>query len=183
MNIKKGISYVAFGFLFTLVNFNINFPNVSINIMPDFIGWLLFFLAFDKLGEYIADKPYLKWTSLVLMILSAAIWLEAFVRTGADLNILKTAITVVSGIYMFILFGVLEKIAEDYGSAQKSALGFLKYFNVILSLGFVILAVAGGKTENGLLLLLAATIGLVAIVAVIVTAVILFRLNSEIQDL
>ena len=84
MNIKKGISYVAFGFLFTLVNFNINFPSVSINIMPDFIGWLLFFLAFDKLGDYVSSKPYLKWMALALMIVSGAVWLEAFV--GYDLD-------------------------------------------------------------------------------------------------
>ena len=69
MNIKKGISYVAFGFLFTLVNFNLTINSVSICVTPDFIGWLLFFLAFDKLGTYISDKSYMKWNALVMSLI------------------------------------------------------------------------------------------------------------------
>ena len=75
MNIKKGLSYVAFGFLFTLVNFNLTLNGGTLNVMPDFVGWILFFLAFDKLGTYISDKKYMKWISLILAVVTAALWI------------------------------------------------------------------------------------------------------------
>ncbi|MBQ1521221.1 MAG: hypothetical protein IIZ74_00480 [Erysipelotrichaceae bacterium] len=181
MNIKKGISYVAFGFLFTLVNFNLTINSVSICVTPDFIGWLLFFLAFDKLGTYISDKSYMKWIALVMMIITGALWLGGIVKPDLDMDILKTIVTVCSCVYFFILFGVLEKIADDYHSAQKSTLGFLKYFNILISLGFVVTALIGGMMQSELILGLSAVIGIVALVAAIVTAVVLFKLRKELN--
>ena len=181
MDIKKGISYVAFGFLFILVNINLNFNNIGINITPDFVGWLLLFMAFDKLGRYISDKPYMKWAALTMMILSAAVWLGGIFKPEIDLGILKTVMSVCQCIYMFVLFGVLEKIADDYHSAQKGTLGFLKYFNIVVVLGFIVTALLGGSSEDEILLLASAVFGIVAIAAAIVTAVVLFKLNKEMK--
>ena len=181
MDVKKGISYVAFGFLFTLVNINLTINQVSVCITPDFIGWLLFFLAFDKLGTYISDKSYMKWIALVMMIITGALWLGGIVKPELDMDILKTIVTVCSCVYFFILFGVLEKIAEDYNSPQKDTLGFLKYFSILVSLGFVVVALIGGSTKSQWILGLSAVIGIVAIVAAIVTAVVLFKLRKELN--
>lgn len=181
MNIKKGISYVAFGFLFTLINFNLNFDTVSICLTPDFIGWILFFLAFDQLGNYISDKPYMKWMALALVIVTGAIWLGEIVYPEIEMGILKTIVTVCQCVYMFILLGILEKIAEDYHSAQKDTLRFLKYFNVLISAGFVVTALIGGNTQSEAVLILSAVLGIVALVAAIVTAVVLFKLNKELK--
>ena len=70
----KSTGLKAFGFLFTLINLNLTLNGKTLNITPDFIGWILFFLAFDRLGSYVKGKEYLKWMSLVLAILSAALW-------------------------------------------------------------------------------------------------------------
>ena len=48
------------GALFTLVNFNLTFGETSINVMPNFVGWIIVYLACGLLGDYIADKAYLK---------------------------------------------------------------------------------------------------------------------------
>ena len=66
LNLKKGLSFVAFGFFFTLINLNLTLNGAKLDVTPDFIGWILFFLAFDLLGTYVKDKLYLKWLSLVL---------------------------------------------------------------------------------------------------------------------
>ena len=52
MDLKKGLTYVSFGILFTLADFYLSIGNFQINIFPDFIGWILLYLAFDKFGEY-----------------------------------------------------------------------------------------------------------------------------------
>ena len=75
MNIKKGISLIAFGFAFVLVNLTLTLNGRSICVTPDFVGWILFFMSFDLLGSYIADKAYMKWISLILAIVTGAIWM------------------------------------------------------------------------------------------------------------
>ena len=74
MNLKRGLSLIAFGFLFTLMNINLTFNGFKINIMPDFVGWLLFFLAFGSLGVFAEGLKWLRWVALVLMVISAAFW-------------------------------------------------------------------------------------------------------------
>lgn len=173
MNIKKGVSFVAFGFLFTLVNFNLNFPSFSINIMPEFVGWLLFFLAYDKLGSYISDRQYMKWGAMTLLIINAAFWIMPSVGLGA----IRTILSICQDIYWFIILGVMEQVAEDYGSSQQGSIRFIKYFNIIVGAGFIITSLAGEE-----LLSLAAFIGIAAIIAAIVTIVILFKLRKEIPE-
>ena len=78
MDIKKGISYVAFGFLFTLININLTFNGATVNIVPDFLGWILFFLAYDKLGSYMENRVYLKWGFLIMAVFKGVLWILDF---------------------------------------------------------------------------------------------------------
>ena len=77
MNIKKALTYIAFGFAFTLINFNLTISNVTINIMPDFIGWILILLGINNLTDYV-DRPILKWGSVVMIIITATLSLIQF---------------------------------------------------------------------------------------------------------
>lgn len=45
MNLKKAISYAAFGFFFILVNINLTLSGGTINITPNFVGWILMIIA------------------------------------------------------------------------------------------------------------------------------------------
>ena len=104
MDIKKGISYIAFGFLFTLLNINLNFNGTSINITPDFVGWILMFLAFDHLGQYVENKGYLKWIALILAILTGVIWVYGLVKPELSIDTVKTVVSFAGVVFMFILF-------------------------------------------------------------------------------
>lgn len=183
MNIKKGLSFVAFGFLIILVNLNLTLNGHTVNISPDFIGWLLLFFAHDKLGAYTEDKGYLKWTALILAILSGAFWVLELVGVDADITAFETVINIAAAAYMFILFSVLESVARDCGSEHESMIGMLKYINLAL---FVILTVMSMFAEKGissnLYLGAFAVIGAAAVVAAVVTAVTLFRLKGEIDN-
>ncbi len=181
MNLKKGLSYVAFGFLFTLVELNLNFQNGTINVMPDFIGWILFFLAFDKLGIYVENKKYLKWISLVMIILTGTIWVLGIAKPEISTDILTTTATIISLIYMFILFGAVEQIARDDQSKKESTIHMLKIINLVLYAGFVITALGFAAASQGALAMLAAVLGVAALVAAIVTLVVLFQLRKEIS--
>ena len=182
MNLKQGLTFVAFGFLFTLVNLNITLNGSTLNIMPDFIGWILFFLAFDKLGKYVEDKRYLKWIALILTIATAVLWIFDIAEPAFSIGFLKTIVTVVSTAYMFILFGSLEKIAHDYESASETTLHMLKILNLVLSISFIVLALLAGYVSLENYALLAALAGTAALVAAIITAIVLFKLRKDISD-
>ena len=182
MDLKKGLSLVAFGFFFTLVNFNLTLNGATLNVTPDFIGWILLFLAYDKLGKYTADKKYIKWLSLLLIVMTAAVWLSEIVKPELDVGTVRTFNTVLSGVYMFFLFGSLVELARDYGSQREGILGVLKYLNPALLLGFVAVGIAGVTAKSAALTLLAGLLGVAALAAAIVTMVVLFQLRKEISD-
>ena len=182
MDIKKGLSYVAFGFLFTLVNFNLTLNGGTVNVMPDFVGWILFFLAFDKLGTYISDKKYMKWVSLVLAVFAAALWILGMAKPELNVDVFNTLAAVVGAIYMYILFGVLENIARDYKSSRAETIRMLKILNLVLYVAFMVLALAYYFVKEDALAVITAFIGITMLVAAIFTAFVLFALRKEVKE-
>ncbi len=181
MNLKKGLSYVAFGFFFTLVNLNLTLNGTTINVTPDFIGWILLFLAFVPLGPYVSDKPILRWLPLVVGVFSAAVWVLSIAKPELDIGFVPTILTALSAVYMFLLFGALQRIARDYASPREGTLGVLRILNPALEVAFVVMGLLAYYARSYALAGLSAVLGVAALVAAIVTMVVLFRLRSEIS--
>lgn len=182
MNIKKGISLAAFGFMFVLVDFNLTLDGSTICITPDFVGWILFFLAYDNLGDYISDKPYLKYMPAALAVLSLAIWILNIARPGLDTIILNPLCNIVSAVFMFLFFGVLENVAEDYGSSRTGSLRILKYLNLACELALFIIGLLSRVLDVQLIAVMMLVVGFVAIGSAIVTMFTLFGLRKEINQ-
>ena len=183
MNLKKGLSLVAFGFLFTLVDLNLTLNGSTLNVMPDCIGWFLLFLAIDCLGDFAADKKYLKWSALVLAVFTAAFWLLDIARPELTPGLLKTLVSVAEAVYMFLLFGVLEKIAHAYAPQHEGTIRTLKILNVALIAGFIATGLLASARESTALVGTAAVLGFAALVAAVVTMFTLFKLRREIVDI
>ncbi len=182
MDLKKGLTYIAIGFLFTLVNFNLTLNGATINIMPDFVGWILLFLSYDLLGHYTDGKQYLKWISMALIILYGVIWVTDILKPELDTGILVTIGGVVSTVFLFIYFGILERIAEEYDSPRASTIGLLKYFYVALYVAFVVTALLSVDPVRMSLVYLATILGFSALVVSIMTAFVLFKLRNDIRE-
>ncbi len=182
MDLKKGLSLIAFGFFFTLVNLNLTLNGTVLNVTPAFVGWILLFLAFDRLGGYTSGKLYLKWLSLLLIVMTAAVWVCDLARPELDTGAVKTFNTVLESVYMFLLLGVLASVAHDYGSRKESTLGMLRFLNPALMLGFVLAGIMGVSAGSASLTVIAAVLGAAALAAAIVTMVVLFGLKKEISD-
>lgn len=188
MDIKKGLTYIAFGFLFTFVNINLKISGTTVNITPAFIGWTLLFLSFSELGDYVKGRQVIKWCFLLLAIEDAAEWGMQIIKPELTFpDTVSTAAAAAAAAVVFILFGILQKIADDYNSPRAETLGFLKYVNVILLAGVYLTAVSSaqeylkGETVLAGYLALAMTgLSIAAIVSAVCTAAVLFRLKGEI---
>lgn len=181
MDVKKGISFVAFGFLFTLVNINLNFNGGSINIVPNFIGWILFFLAYDKLGTYMENKIYLKWGFLIMAVFSGVLWILDF--TGRpELGYIDSFFSLLSLFLMYVLFSDLEKVARDYDPPREQTIYMLKILNLAVNIAFVIIGLIMLITRAESLGVLILVIGLAGLVIAIYTAFVLFKLRRAVQE-
>lgn len=182
MNLKKALSLIAFGFLFTLVNINLTLNGATVNVMPAFVGWLLFFLAFGHLGSYGEGKTYLKWIALVLAVITGFIWLMELAGSELNTSILSWPVQLLTLVFMYLLFVILEQLAKDYGSALSSTIRSLRILNLILYAAFLLLSVGVVVLQNVNFAVFPLLIGFALLVCAVVTAVVLFRLRREIGD-
>lgn len=179
-NLRKGLSLLAFGYLFVLVNFNLELDNLRVNLMPEFVGWILLFLAVPQLGSYTQDKPLLRWAPLALAVLSALGWASGVVLPEIPiLSWLQPFTGLLSAAYLYVLFGVLEELAEDMGSDRGSTIRLLKYMNLALAVGLNLAALIATITELEVAALAMVALGMLSLGAAIATLIVLFGLRKD----
>ncbi|MDO4192301.1 MAG: hypothetical protein Q4D24_03275 [Erysipelotrichaceae bacterium] len=181
MNIQKALSFIAFGFLFTLLNININ----SINITPSFIGWILLFLSYDPLGKYTEGKIWLKWIALVLTVLTFAIWILGLTSPDFSTRVLDAVASVTSAVYMYFLLGILENVANDYGSGLSRKLHTVKYVNLVAVclLELVAIQVSSMGTPDTTISVIVVALLFLTLILAIYMMFLLFRLRRDIKEL
>ena len=182
MDLKKGLSLTAFGFAFVLINLNLTLGGVTLNVTPDFIGWIMLTLAVDRLGKYTDGKKYLKFVALVMVILSASVWTLQIMKPEYDISILTTLENVVAAVFMFIFFGCLELVANDYGSPRESTIRTLKILTLALNIAMVTVVPLHKTMPLETFAVIFAVLGVAAIVTAIVTLIVLFKLRDEIHE-
>ena len=182
MDIKKGLSLTAFGFAFVLINFNLTLDGATLNVTPDFIGWIMLTIAVDRLGTYTDGKKYLKIVALIMVVLSASLWVLQILKTGYDLSLVQTVSNVVSAVFMFIFFGCLEAVARDFESPRESTIRTLKILTLALNIAIVAVVPLHRAMPLESFAAVFGVLGVIAIVTAIVTIVVLFKLRSEIHE-
>ena len=182
MDLKKGLSYVATGFLFTLVNINLTFPRGTVNVTPDFIGWILLFLSFRLLGSYTEGKKYLSVISLIMMILSAAMWVMSIVKPELAVTAVKIVAGVLNAVYMFALFGCLERVAADHAPEKEPALRTLKILNLVLDIALFAVSLLANRLQPAVLVTAVTVLGIAALITAIVIAVTLYKLKKNVTE-
>ncbi len=185
MDLRKGLSFTAFGFLFVLVNFNLTAGARTVNVMPEFVGWLLLTLAIDKLGKYTENRRYLKVMALVLLVYTAAEWVLNITNPGLNLSIFRTVANVLVAVFDFVIFLSLEEIARDFGSPRESSVRTLRIMMLVLNIAIVAIVLLYNVLKLELKLesfaLLFTVLGVVALVAAIVSLFVIFKLRSDVN--
>lgn len=181
MKLRKGLSLVAFGFLFTLVNINLNFSeSASLNIFPDFLGWLFFLLAYPCLLPYTERQPLIRWLPLFMLVYTAIDWYANLAGTPLDVGILGIIPAALELAFLYLLFGCLIRVAEDHAPSLSPRLRSLRTLNLALAAGIYALTLLTYATQIGELLLLIGLCGLVALIVAIYTCFTLFKLRSSV---
>lgn len=136
-NNKKALTFIAFGYLFVLININLNFHEFSFDIFPDFIGYFLQFIGILLLKEYTSNKIYLHILSIFLGIASLILLVSNYMHITVPY--LQVITNIVDLIYMFLLFTILIKIANDYHSYEEIKLKVLRIADVLSTIVIYVL--------------------------------------------
>ena len=150
--------------------------------MPNFIGWFLFFLAFDEFGDYVRGKEYLKWCALGLTLLSGAAWGMSIFKPELNVEKFTSFISLLGVVFMYFMIGVLIKIAEDHGSKHVSTLKMLRIVNLAIEIILSVIALIITKDNLTSLAVLVLVLGFAGLGAAIITCITLFKLRKEITQ-
>ena len=112
-NIRHALSKIAWAYLLILLNFRIN----DLDLLPNWAGYLLIFLAIGQLSGELRNLPLLKPFCILLGIAAGVDWL-ALPLSGAELTgrffLLSALVACVSLYFHFQLLTDLARLAEEH---------------------------------------------------------------------
>ena len=182
LNLKKGLTYIVIGFLFTFISLNLKLNTANIDITPDYVGWILIFMGFDLLGDYVKDMKYLKWAAIGMAVLSLISWILAALSVSFDPDYLSTFINLAMILYFYFLLDPIEKIAEDNGSLRVSSIRTVR-MAMLGGIGLsVILFVLSFFADEKLTLFLVVMVMIIQVYVTIALAFDLFLVRKEISE-
>ena len=124
--LQRSLSKVILGYVFLYININIG----QVNLLPVFVGYLLFLSAFEGLKEEERELSLLKMLGVILALWHAFVWAMSWVSVEIEGKWLLADILIsVMNIYFQFQFVTnLAAIAEKYQTEEDDLHGkMLKY--------------------------------------------------------
>lgn len=119
-NLYKGLSHAAWGYFFLNFDFKLN----HVSVLPAFAGYLLFYLAIEKLSGERRDLRLLRPLCVLLAAWSAADWLLSWGGGNVHGHVLFLDLLIAAaGLYFqFQLLTDLAALAEAYRPSEDNDL-------------------------------------------------------------
>ena len=180
-NIRHALSRIAWAYLLILLNFRIN---GGLDLLPDWVGYLLIFLAIGMLAGELRDLPLLKPFCVLLGAASLVDWL-ALPLSGSELTgrffLLSALAACVSLYFHFQLLTDLALLADGPGNTPVLAcrLRLCRNIDAVLQIAVTLLAILPLPAEERWVQLLSALTVLFWTGVRLLTAVSLFSLRSR----
>lgn len=192
----SGISKIAWGFVFILFHLKIN----SIDLLPDFVGYILVAIGIGSLAENLGHLKLLRPLSIIIAIWTASVWFtETLTLTSITagymstvMGYLSTAMGVVSLIFTIILLTDLSILAAKHQPEGKNLDRrlivarniYAVCYSVSIALSLSVLMTFNKAPEflTGLSMGLSLVMGIAMLVTMIIILVSLFTLRKFITE-
>lgn len=123
ITIRQALTRIAWAYVLLYLDFNLGVNGHSLNVLPNWAGYLLIFSAIALLGERLRDLLLLKPFCVLLGVVSAADWvwvLLAGQKLTSRLFLFFILITCVGIYFRFQMLTDLAQLAEDNGIRADS---------------------------------------------------------------
>lgn len=127
--LSHAVKLVLFGYIFLNLDFNLG----TINVLPDWFGYILILKALPDLSEAVPSVHLLRSLGILLAVWEGCLWIFTL-TTGEALTIyIVTVIGSVIGLYFhFQLLTNLAEIAKKFDSVREKPMLHLRTVRTIL---------------------------------------------------
>lgn len=126
--LSRAIKHVAIGYLLLIFNLNL----ATINIIPNWISYLLFYKAIKPISNYEKSTTLLKSFSIGLGIYEFIIWLTAIFTIKLNNYLIITIVGICTLYFHFQLLTNIANIAKQHQCRQAKAIYRLRTIKTIL---------------------------------------------------
>ncbi len=137
----KSITKFAFGFLIILINISI----AGFDILPDFVGYILFISAISALAGKYRKINLMKPLAVILLIWSVISIIILYVdlnEAAIIKNLIHLVIDIIQIYFNFQLLTHISEIAQEYDEETKLAKRLIKLRNVYTVLNTAVTSLA-----------------------------------------
>lgn len=124
----NAIRMVAKGYLFILLNFNIE----TLNLIPNWIGYIMFYKSIEGISEYDESVRLLKPLTLILGIYHFFDWVIVALGFNLDIYIINVFVNIIGLYFDFQLLTNIADIAKSHGCSQYYNIYLLRNIKTIL---------------------------------------------------
>ena len=127
----RAIKFIAWGYVLLYLDVNL----ATFNILPDWLGFLLIFLALPALADEVSSAALLRPFAILLAAWEGFEWLTKLIGAsiGADLSIPFLIINVIILYFHFQLLTDLAALSEKFDCPQTSKLLHLRTVNTLIA--------------------------------------------------
>lgn len=165
---------IFWGFFFIFLDFSLNFNQYSLNILPDFVGYLLLFQGTRALAEESCNFKSVQPFTVGMAVYTAILWLGALlgINSGAygqTLTWMLDLVSLVVSLYIawVLVQGVLE--IEERRTADLNGGTLYKWWKALVAIQAVarLLGLMADFANVTVLVTLAAVLVIAAIVVIV----------------
>lgn len=122
------IKWIAWGYVLLHLNINLG----TLNILPDWLGYVFFINALPILGEEEPSAPLLKPLGQLLAIWTGFVWIFELLRLNVNFHIIEIIVSAISLYFHFQLLTNLASIAEKYACPEQKRILTLRTVRTVL---------------------------------------------------
>lgn len=127
-SLTDGIKLIAWGYI--LLHLNINF--VTINVLPNWLGYILILRALPVLGEYEPSALLIRPIGIGLAIWEGVLWVMTALKSSFDFYIIGIIASVISLYFHFQLLTNLADVSKQFGCEEHSRILTLRTVRTVL---------------------------------------------------
>ncbi len=184
-NIAKGVRLVAFAFLFIFLDFNIVSDTFYIDIIPDAVGWVLFFMSIRYLEGYIKNPTGLRVLAFVLLIADINEWMFNMISYDSDLPLNPNDIrfifflfALVYNVFYYKILGAMIRVAEDFHSMREQSIRILRPVMIVIHIAAYLHVLIWPDEESSLFYIVI----IAGCIVALINLFILFGLKKDVEN-
>ncbi len=180
-NYNKAIDYTAIGLLLIVLNIYVDFGAFRINIVPNWIGFILMFFALKEFEEDRTDHLFLKIMTIIAALYAISEWIIDILGNPIEIAQFGFVFSLIQLLVIFDMTEIVIKTAAIENSLYEHKLNVTR---TVLVLGFVLTLLSSILTYyiDEMFGLAATLSGAVVLVCAVIMIIMMYGFRNELNN-